>query len=47
MKLDKYKSYTLEELSEKSGFGSRSSMNRAFKKFHGGSPSDLMKVFEK
>ena len=36
--------YTIESLAQKSGFGSRQSLYRSFKKFHGGSPSDLMKM---
>ena len=36
--------YTIESLSELVGFSSRQSLYRNFKKFHGGSPSDLLKA---
>lgn len=35
---------TIEGLADKAGFGSRQSFNRAFKKFHGGNPSDLLRA---
>ena len=35
---------TIEALSEKAGFGSRQNFHKAFKKFHGGNPSDLLKA---
>lgn len=35
---------TIEGLSEKAGFGSRQNFHKAFKKFHGGNPSDLLKA---
>jgi len=37
---EKYNKYTIDAIAKISGFGSRSSMNRAFKKFHVGNPSD-------
>jgi len=37
---EKYNNYTIDAIAKISGFGSRSSMNRAFKKFHVGNPSD-------
>jgi AraC-like DNA-binding protein len=36
----KNKEFTIEYLSQKAGFPSRSTMYRAFSKFHGGNPSD-------
>ena len=42
-----YKGYTLEGLAEMAGFGSRQSLYRHFKRFHGGNPSDLVKLYEK
>lgn len=41
---NQYQEYSLEGLSELAGFGSRQSLYRNFKKFHGGSPSDLLKA---
>lgn len=41
-----YNSYSIEGLSELSGFGSRHSLYRYFKKFHGGIPSDLIRMYE-
>lgn len=35
--------WTIIALSEKSGFGSQPSLNRAFRRFHGGTPSDFIK----
>lgn len=34
--------YTIETLAIQSGFGSRQSLQKAFKKFHGGTPSDYI-----
>lgn len=34
--------YTIEALAIQSGFGSRQSLQKAFKKFHGGTPSDYI-----
>ena len=42
-----YKGYTLEALAEMAGFGSRQSLYRHFKRFHGGNPSDLIRLHEK
>lgn len=36
------KNFTIEHLSQKSGFPSRSTMYRAYSKFHGGNPSDYI-----
>ena len=41
---DKFNHLTLDALSESVGFGSRSSLYRSFKKFHGGVPSDLIRA---
>ena len=41
-----YSSYSIEGLSELAGFGSRHSLYRNFKKFHGGHPTDLIKMYE-
>lgn len=41
---NQYQEYSLQGLSELAGFGSRQSLYRNFKKFHGGSPSDLLKA---
>ena len=35
---------TIDALSEKAGFSSRQNLNKSFKKFHGGTPSDLIKA---
>lgn len=35
--------WTITALSEKAGFGSQSSLNRAFRRFHGGTPSEFIK----
>ncbi len=40
--LPENKDFTLESLSEKSGFSSRQNMHKSFKKYHGGNPSDLI-----
>ena len=37
---------TIEGLSEKAGFGSRQNFHKAFKKFHGGNPSDLLRAVQ-
>ena len=37
-----FNQYTIEALAIKSGFGSRQSLQKAFKKFHGGTPSDFI-----
>jgi len=39
-----YNDYTIDALSELSGFGTRQSLHRNFKKFHGGNPSDLLRA---
>ena len=39
-----YQQYSIEGLAELAGFGSRQSLYRNFKKFHGGNPSDLLKA---
>ena len=36
--------YTIEALSQLAGFGSRVNLYKNFKKFHGGKPSDLIKI---
>jgi methylphosphotriester-DNA--protein-cysteine methyltransferase len=41
-----YKGYTLEGLADMAGFGSRQSLYRNFKRFHGGNPSDLIRMYE-
>lgn len=41
---NKYNDYTIDALSELSGFGTRQSLYRNFKKFHGGNPSDLIRA---
>ena len=41
-----YKGYTLEGLADMAGFGSRQSLYRHFKRFHGGSPSDLIRMYQ-
>jgi len=42
----KFESYSIEGLSELCGFGTRHSLYRYFKKYHGGSPSDLIRMYE-
>jgi AraC-like DNA-binding protein len=42
----KFQSYSIEGLSELCGFGTRHSLYRYFKKYHGGSPSDLIRMYE-
>jgi AraC-like DNA-binding protein len=37
-----FNQYTIEALAIQSGFGSRQSLQKAFKKFHGGTPSDFI-----
>ena len=44
IKFGKYNNYTIEALSQLAGFGSRIHLYNNFKKFHGGKPSDLMKI---
>jgi len=39
-----YNAYSIESLAQMSGFGSRQSLHTNFKRFHGGSPSDLIKM---
>ena len=39
-----YAHLTIDSLSEKVGFSSRQNLNKSFKKFHGGSPSDLFRA---
>ena len=39
-----YANLTMDALAEKSGFNSRHNLYKSFKKFHGGSPSDLVKA---
>jgi len=39
-----YANLTMDALAEKSGFNSRHNLYKSFKKFHGGSPSDLIKA---
>lgn len=41
-----YQAYSIEGLSEVAGFGTRHSLYRNFKKFHGGNPSDLLRIYE-
>ena len=41
---NKYNDYTIDALSDLSGFGTRQSLHRNFKKFHGGNPSDLLRA---
>jgi AraC-like DNA-binding protein len=40
------KDVTIEAMAKTVGFGSRQSLTRSFKKFHGGNPSDLIKMYE-
>ena len=42
----KYQQYSIEGLAELAGFGSRQSLYRNFKKYHGGSPSDLLRAVQ-
>lgn len=44
IKSGKYNNYTIEAISQLAGFGSRIHLYNNFKKFHGGKPSDLMKI---
>jgi AraC-like DNA-binding protein len=39
-----YDETTIDNLAEISGFGSRQTLYRNFKKFHGGTPSDLLRI---
>lgn len=41
-----FQQYSIEGLAELAGFGSRQSLYRNFKKYHGGSPSDLIRMYE-
>ena len=41
-KLPKYQNYSIESLANEAGFSSRTSLNKPFKKFHGGTPSDYI-----
>lgn len=41
-----FKEYSIEGLADMVGFGTRHSLYRYFKKFHGGSPSDLIRMYE-
>ena len=41
---NKYNDYTIDAISELSGFGTRQTLYRNFKKFHGGNPSDLIRA---
>jgi AraC-like DNA-binding protein len=43
IKSQKYKDYTIYALSEMTGFGTRQTLYRNFKKFHGGNPTDLFR----
>jgi YesN/AraC family two-component response regulator len=43
IKSQKYKDYTIDALSEMTGFGTRQTLYRNFKKFHGGKPTDLFR----
>ena len=44
VKSGSYKNFTIDALSSMSGFNSRQNLQRAFKTFHGGTPSDLIKA---
>ena len=46
IKSEKYNNYTIEALSKLAGFGSRIHLYNNFKKFHGGTPSDLIKIIK-
>jgi YesN/AraC family two-component response regulator len=37
-----YQNYTIDALAKLAGFNSRQHLNKPFKKFHGGNPSDLL-----
>lgn len=43
IKNQEYKEYTIDALSEMTGFGTRQTLYRNFKKFHGGNPTDLFR----
>ena len=47
VKQGRARSHTIEALARQSGFSSRQNMQRFFKKFHGGAPSDLINMIEK
>jgi len=40
----KFQNYTLDALAQMSGFNTRHNLTRSFKKYHGGTPSQLMKA---
>ena len=44
IKLNEFKNYTVEALALESGFTSRQSFYKPFKKYHGGNPSDLIDI---
>ena len=46
VKQGKSRHLTIEALAIKSGFSSRQNMQRSFKKFHGGVPSDLVRLID-
>ena len=46
-KLPKYQNYSIESLANEAGFSSRTSLNKPFKKFHGGTPSDYIESINK
>ena len=46
IKSQEYKDYTIDALSDLTGFGTRQTLYRNFKKFHGGNPSDLLRSLE-
>lgn len=39
-----FKNYTIDALAKEAGFSSRQHLNKPFKKFHGGKPSDLLDI---
>ena len=46
VKSKKYTNYTIDALSQLSGFSSRHHLYKPFKKFHGGIPSDFIKSLD-
>jgi YesN/AraC family two-component response regulator len=46
IKLNDFSVFTIEALAHKSGFGSRQNLYKSFKKFHGGTPSDLIRSIQ-
>ena len=46
VKQGRAKQHTIEALARQSGFSSRQNMQRFFKKFHGGAPSDLINLID-